>query len=136
MQPLDHKEVAPQLAAATTGELVGQLATQTAALVEKQVALAKAEVRADLKNEIKAAEGLGVAGICALAALNMLLVSVAFALSEAVGGWTAALIVAGAMLAIGAIAGAIGWGKRVKKPFEKTQRTLKEDAQWAKERMT
>ena len=40
-----------------------------------------------------------------------------------------------AVLAVGTIAGLVGWGKRVKKPLETTLRTLKEDARWAKERM-
>jgi uncharacterized membrane protein YqjE len=124
------------LASASTGELVGKLASETAELVKKQVDLAKAEIRADLKNEVRMAEGLGLAGVCAVATLNMLLVALILALSDTLAGWTAALIVAGAMLGLGAIAAAFGWSKRVKRPLDKTQKTLQEDARWAKERMT
>jgi putative superfamily III holin-X len=50
-------------------------------------------------------------------------------------GWQAGLIVSAAMLALGAAAGLVGWAKRVKRPLGLTQKTLKEDAQWAKERL-
>jgi uncharacterized membrane protein YqjE len=124
------------LASASTGELLGQLAHESGALMKKEIELAKAELRADIKREIKMAEGLGVAGICALATLNLLLVAVVLALAQEFLGWASALIVAAVVLAIGAVAGLVGWAKRVKKPLEKTEKTLKEDARWAKERLT
>jgi hypothetical protein len=68
--------------------------------------------------------------------LNLLLVAIVLALAETMGGLTAALIVAGVVLAIGAVAAVMGWSKRVRRPLDRTQRTLQEDAQWAKERMT
>jgi uncharacterized membrane protein YqjE len=132
----ESTDIENRLASASTGELVGKLAAETTELVKKQLELAKAEIRADLKSEIKVAEGLGLAGICAMATLNLLLVAIVLALGEAVGGWAAALIVAGVMLSIGAVAAVVGWGKRVKRPLDRTQKTLKEDARWAKERMT
>jgi hypothetical protein len=64
-----------------------------------------------------------------------MLVACALALGKVLPEWAAALIVAGAVLAVGTIAGVVGWGKRVKKPMEATLRTLKEDALWAKERL-
>jgi uncharacterized membrane protein YqjE len=124
------------LAEASTGELVTKLAAETTVLVGKQIELVKSELRADLKSELKMAKGLGVAGVLALATLNMLLFALVLALGETMPGWTAALIVAGATLAIGAVAAVIGWAKRVKKPLEKTRRTLEEDARWAKDRLT
>jgi uncharacterized membrane protein YqjE len=124
------------LASASTGELLGQLAHESGALMKKEIELAKAELRADIKREIKMAEGLGVAGICALSTLNLLLVAVVLALAQEFLGWASALIVAAVVLAIGAVAGLVGWAKRVKKPLEKTEKTLKEDARWAKERLT
>jgi hypothetical protein len=126
-QPLD---------ALSTGELVAQLTKQSAELVKKQVDLAQSELRADVKREITAFAGFGIAGACAFAMLILLLVSAVFALAEEIPGWQAGLIVSGAMLALGAVAGVIGWSMRVKKPLDLTQKTLKEDAQWAKERLT
>ncbi len=83
------------------------------------------------------AGGLGVAGICALLTVNMLLVALVLGLAEAGfwRGWLGALIVAAVVLAIGTVAGLFGWGRRVRKPMETTRRTLKEDVQWAKERV-
>jgi hypothetical protein len=120
---------------ASTGELVGAMFKQSAELVMKEVALAKTELRADLQREVKMAEGLGVAAICGLCAVNLLLVAGALALAQVMPAWAAAMIVAAAVLAVGALAGALGWGKRVIHPFERTQRTLKEDVRWAKERL-
>jgi uncharacterized membrane protein YqjE len=122
-------------AEATTGQLVADMLKQSTELVKKEVALAKAELHADFKREIAAAKGLGVAGVCALCGLNLLLVMVAFLLADVMPAWAAALVVAGVVLAIGTVFGLIGWSKRVKTPLEKTQKTLKEDVQWAKERM-
>ena len=124
------------LGALSTGELVAQLTKQSAELVKKQVDLAQSELRADVKREITALAGFGIAGTFALATFILLLVAAVFALSEEMPGWQAALVVSGAMLALGAIAAVIGWTKRVKTPLGLTQKTLKEDAQWAKERLT
>jgi hypothetical protein len=81
------------------------------------------------------AKGLGVAGLCSIWAVSMMLMACVLALATVMAGWAAALIVAGGVLLVGTVAGLVGWGKRVQKPMETTLRTLKEDAQWAKERM-
>jgi hypothetical protein len=64
-----------------------------------------------------------------------MLVAVAMALGNVMAEWGAALLVAGVVLAIGTVVGLAGWAKRVKAPLEATRRTLKEDAQWAMERL-
>jgi hypothetical protein len=122
-------------AAASTGELVSELFKQSAELVKKEVALAKSEVLVEVKQEVKMAERLGVAAVCALCGLNLLLVAAAMALAHVLPAWAAALVVAGVVLLVGALAAWLGWGKRVKQPLERTQRTLKEDVRWAKERL-
>jgi hypothetical protein len=119
----------------STAELITELTKHSAELVKKQIELAQVELRADMKQEIKAAAGVGIGGICALATFILLLVAAVFGLAEMMPGWQAALIVAGAMLALSAAIGLIGWAKRVKKPLDATQRALKEDAHWAKERL-
>ena len=133
----EHEELAAPrpLAESSTVELVGQMVKQSADLVKKEVELAKAEVKADVGREIAAAKTLGVAGVCALTGLNMLLVALIFGLAEVMAGWAAALIVAGVVLAIAGITFAIGWGKRVKRPLDSTQKTLKEDIRWAKQQI-
>jgi uncharacterized membrane protein YqjE len=121
-----------------TKELVAETGRKASLLVRKEIELAKAELRANVRSEIKMASGLGVAGICALIGLEMLLVALALGLMEAgvLPGWAAALIIAGVVLAIGAAAGLWGWAKRVRKPLETTQRSVKEDVRWARERMS
>ncbi len=120
-----------------TKDLVTETARKASQLVKKEVELAKAELRADVRSEIKMASGLGVAGLCALVTLELLLVALVLALMEGgvLPGWAAALIVAGVVLAIGAGAGLWGWARRVRKPLDATRRSLKEDVQWARDRV-
>jgi len=116
-------------------ELLQHITQNAVLLAKKEVELAKAELKADLKKEVSMAKGLGVAGLCAIWTVAMMLVAGALALGTVVAEWAAALIVAAAVLLVGTIAGLVGWGKRVKDPLETTRRTLKEDVQWAKERI-
>lgn len=120
-----------------TKDLVSETARKASALVRKEVELAKAELKADVRSEIEMASGLGVAGVCALLTLELLLVAGVLALMEAgiLPGWAAALLVAAVVAAIGAAAGLWGWAHRVKKPLDATRRSLEEDVRWAKERM-
>jgi hypothetical protein len=119
----------------TNRELVGHITQNAVQLAKREVELARAELKEDLKKEIAMAKGLGIAGLCAIWTVSLMLVACAFALSTAMAGWAAALIVAAGVLLVGTAAGLLGWGKRVQKPLEATLRTLKEDARWAKERI-
>lgn len=116
-------------------ELIAHTLENATLLVKKEIELARAELRADLKSELSMVKGLGVAGLCALCTLNMILVCLALALGTVMPEWASALVVAGVVLAVGTIAGVVGWGKRVKDPLSATRKTLKEDLQWAKERL-
>jgi hypothetical protein len=116
-------------------ELIGHVIESATQLAKKEIELAKSELRADVKKEVAMAKGLGVAGLCAIWAVSLMLVACAFALGEVILEWAAALIVAAVVLLVGTVAGLIGWGKRVKQPLEATRRSLKEDALWAKERL-
>jgi hypothetical protein len=116
-------------------ELIGHVIENATQLAKKEIELAKSELKADVKKEVAMAKGLGVAGLCAIWAVSLMLVACALALGKVIPEWAAALIVAAVVLAVGTVAGLIGWGKRVKTPLEATRRSLKEDAQWAKERL-
>jgi hypothetical protein len=120
----------------TTTELVGLIAGRAALLAEKQVELAKAEVRANIRAEIRMAIGLAIAAVCAIVAISLLLVAAVFGLSGSMPGWAAALILAGVMLLLGGIAGMVGWRMRVTAPLNTTRETLKENLYWAKQRLT
>ncbi len=118
-------------------DLISALARTGSQLARKELELAKAEARQDLRSEIKMAGGLGVAGVCALLALQMLLVAVAFGLMESgtLPGWAASLILAAVVLAIGPGAGLWGWAKRVRRPLETTRSSLQKNVRWAKEQV-
>ena len=117
-------------------ELVLELARKGSLLARKEVALAKSEAREDIRSEIRMASGLGVAGVCALVTVQLLLVALVLALAEGevVRGWLAALLVAAVVLAIGTVAGLVGWGKRVRAPLDATRRSVQENVRWVKER--
>lgn len=124
------------LSDAPTQALFARLLRDTKLLVRAEVDLGRAELVNDLKRELRTVEGLGIAAVCVLCTLNLLLVAVVLALGQrAMPGWAAALAVAAAVLAIGSVAGLAGWALRVKEPLQKTRKTLKEDVQWAKRRM-
>ena len=117
------------------GELLKQLANETATLVRQELDLAKAEMR---EKAGKAGPGFGMwgaAGVTALLALGSLTAFLILALDGAMPNWLAALIVG---LAWAAIAGVLYLrGKqRVEEAGapvpQKTIETVKEDVQWAK----
>jgi hypothetical protein len=124
------------LGGASTSELLSHLAKGTAELVKAEVQLAKAELRQDAKREVQMVAGLGMSGILGTVTLTLLFVAAALGLSASMPEWAATLVMAGVALVLTAIAALVGWMRRVKKPLEKTEQTLKEDVRWAKERLT
>jgi hypothetical protein len=128
----------PSLRALSARDLVMQLTRKASLLARKEVALARSEVKEDLRTEIRTATGLGVAGVCALCTLNLLLVAVVLGLmqAEVMPGWAAALVVAAVVLLIGTAAGLVGWSRRVRQPLDTTRRSVQENLRWAKERVS
>jgi uncharacterized membrane protein YqjE len=121
----------------STRELIGRIVSEGVALVKKEIELAKVELKADIKADVKTAKALGVGAVLGLCALNMALVAAVLALAPMVPipAWATALIATGVILAAAAIVGLLGWQTRVKQPLERTRRHLKEDAKWMKERL-
>lgn len=120
-----------------TRDLVTEVARKASLLARKEIELARAEVKEDVRREVKMAGGLGVAGLCAIFAIELMLVAVVLALMQAeiLPGWAAALVVAAVVLAVGAAAGFWGWARRVRAPLDTTRRSLREDVRWAKEQI-
>ena len=120
-----------------TKDLITEVASKASALARKEVELAKAELRTDLRAEVKMASGLGAAGVCAIWGVELLLVAIVLGLMEGgvLPGWAAALVVAAVVLAIGAGVGLWGWSRRVRKPLDTTRRSLEENVRWVKERI-
>jgi hypothetical protein len=134
-QPPLSRAVPVSVEGMSNRELLSHLIDSATLLAKKEIELAKAELKQDIKAEVGMAKGLGIGALCALCTVNLMLVASALALGTVVAEWAAALIVAAAVLAVGSVAGMIGWKKRVTDPLESTRRTLKEDALWAKERL-
>ena len=118
----------------TNGDLLREIAGKASDLVRKEVALARAELRADFRSELGMVKALAVAGVTAILGLNAALVAVILALATIIPGWAAALIVAGIALVVSTVVGYIGWKRHVTNPLALTRQTLKEDLQWIKER--
>jgi len=126
----------PELESSSTAGLISELVSQAGVLARKEIELAKRELHEDLRREAVAAGQLGIAGVAAIVTLNLLLVTGVLALARVMPGWAAGLAVSGATLIVTLAMGISGW-KRIKRPpLERTRRTLKDDAQWAKESLT
>src|SRR4051794_22173362 len=89
---------------ASVAELVRQLSEQTTRLVRDEVELAKAELEQKAKNAGVGAGMFGGAALFGLYALGALTATLILALSTAVAGWVAALIVT---VVYGVIAGVL-----------------------------
>jgi Putative Actinobacterial Holin-X, holin superfamily III len=124
----------PDLRQQPIGELVKQLAEETSTLVRQELELARAEMTQKGKKAGLGLGELGGAGIVALYALGALTACFIAALALAMPVWLAALIVA---VVYGIIAGALAFiGRRQLQSTsltpERTQQTVKEDVEWAK----
>jgi hypothetical protein len=137
MQPQREPHLAnpPAIHGASTGELVSELVKQSGELIKAEMALARAEARADLKGEVRALMSFAVGGAFLLWTVDLLIVTAVAAIALAWPVWVAALVCAGGVCVIGLCAGAYAYAKRVKKPFSRTQKTLTENVRWAKERL-
>jgi uncharacterized membrane protein YqjE len=117
-------------------ELLRQLSDQTATLVRQELDLAKVELAEKGKQAGIGAGMFGAAGVVGLYAVGALTAAVILALSLAMSGWLAALIVA---VVYGAVAGVLALtGKnRVERGVppmpEQTVQTVKEDIAVARE---
>jgi len=93
----------------TLGQLVADATHDISSIVRSEVALAKAEMRADAKKAGTGAGMFAAAGIFAFLALILLLIAAAYGLVAAgLAPWAAFLIVAGVLLLIGVILVLVG----------------------------
>lgn len=116
-------------------DLLAALSGAARSLATKEVELAKAEIRSDVKSSVAMAKSFGVAAVCGLLGGSMLLVAAVLALATLLPGWAAALLVAAPFVLAAAVAGAIGWRRRVRQPLGMTRASLKESLEWAKDRL-
>jgi hypothetical protein len=125
------------LSDSSIADLLKQLSDQTATLVRQELDLAKAELVVKGKKAGLGAGMLGGAGVFGLYAVGALTACLILALSTAMDGWLAALIVT---VVYGAIAGVLALtGKNkvqegVPPVPEQTVESVKEDVEWTKQR--
>ena len=119
----------------TTRELMREMASKTSLLVQKEVELARTELKHDFAAERATLKSFAVAAVAGITTLNLLLVAAVLALTPYLAGWLAALAVAGVTLLVAVVAGGIGWQHHVRQPLDRTRKTLKEDVRWVKEEL-
>jgi hypothetical protein len=134
--PADQRE-APEMSDRSIADLLKQLSDQTATLVRQELDLAKAELTVKGKAAGIGAGMFGAAGLVGLYAVGALTAAIVLALSLAVTGWLAALIVA---VAYGAVAGVLALQGKTKVQQgvpptpEQTVQTVKEDVELTRQR--
>jgi len=115
--------------------LISEITEKASLLARKEIELAKAELRADLKAQLGMVKASAIAALLALVGLNVLVMAGVLAIGLKIASWLAALLVGGGLLVIAAILGYVGWQRMVTNPLALTRQTLKEDVRWVKERL-
>ena len=119
------------------GELMRELSDQSTTLVRQEIELAKAEMTAKGKQLGMGAGAFGAAGLMGLYAVGAITACLILALSTAVAGWLAALIVGVVYAAIAGVLALVGKKKTQAGAPPVPERAIsstKEDVEWAKTR--
>ena len=115
------------------GDLIRQLAQDSATLVRQEVALAKAELRDNVKSVARDAAMIAIGGIVATIGVLVLIACLVMLVGDALDEpWLGALIVGILFLAVGGFM-AMKFLKNLKNDTlapDQTIQTLKEDKQW------
>ncbi len=129
------KEDVPVLQRESFGELLGQLAGHSAALVRDEIELARQETREKLRSLSSGAITLGVGVALVWMALLTLCAALVVGLSAHMGPGLAALATGLGLAVIGGAIGFVGFHRLKKTGLtpKKTIRSLKENKEWLKE---
>ena len=120
------------------GDLFRQLAQDSATLVRQEMALAKAELRENVKSVMRDAVMVGVGAFVALLGVLLVVAFLALLVGDAVDEyWLGALIVGAVFLLVGGVLAkkALNSLKHDGLAPEQTIATLKEDKQWLQSEM-
>jgi uncharacterized integral membrane protein len=134
----DANRVEPQRAELqrdSFGELIGDLANNSAALVRDEIELAKQEMREKLESFRAGVMTVAIGGVVLLIATFALVAAAIIGLGYLVGHGWAALIIGGVLALVGGVTAMAGLGqlKRTSLKPEQTIETLQEDKEWLKE---
>ena len=122
-----------KIRALPTRALVREISDKAALLARKEVQLATAEVKADLRSELGMAKGLAIGGLATLLGLNVLLLAAAVGLASLIPAWIAAMLMAAVLIGAGGALGYRCWTQRPTRPLALTRRMVRETARWAKD---
>ncbi len=119
------------------GELFGELARQTSNLLHKEMDLTRVEMTRNVSRLGGHVASIAVGGAIAYAGLLALLAAAIAGLATVLAWWLAALIVGLVVVVVGyfLIQRALGALRRESLAPRQTLRTLREDAEWAKEQV-
>jgi uncharacterized membrane protein YeiB len=120
---------------ASTRDLLSSFMRDTIQLFKKEAALAKAEVRETVRNQIAMVVGIAMAAVLGMVGIGLLAAALVLGLAQAMAPWLAALIVGIALICVAILLGRSAKSKGIKKPFERTAKHLKEDVQWIREKI-
>jgi hypothetical protein len=128
----------PRLRQEPTGDLVRHLLDSVQTLVDRQVALVKQELREDVQQVAGAAKSLGIGSALLLLAAICFFDFLFHGINTLFPGWgwVAALAFTLIFGIVGAVLAKKGVGEVKVQPLIRTRETLKEDAEWAKHRLT
>jgi predicted phage tail protein len=117
------------------GELLGQLANNSAALVRDEIQLAKQEMSEKVSVLRSGILVVAAGSLIGLAAILALTAAAIIGLAHYVGPGYSALIIGGTLAIIGGITASVGLGqiKRISLTPKQTIETLEEDKEWLKE---
>jgi len=116
------------------GEIVSDLSTNLSALIQQEMALAKAELTQEVSKVGKGAGFLGGAGLAGYFVLLFASLALTFLLDDWLPLEAAALITTGLWAIVAAVLALTGRKelKAANPQLPTTQQTLKEDVQWAR----
>ncbi|HXG92403.1 MAG TPA: phage holin family protein [Blastocatellia bacterium] len=130
-----NRQVHTDMPRESFGELLSQLANNSAALVRDEIDLAKQEMGEKIARLRSAVVVIAIGGVIALVGMLGLVAAAIIGLGYVVGpGWSA-LIIGGALALIGGLIAMTGVGrmKRTSLKPEQTIETLEEDKEWLKQ---
>lgn len=118
----------------SVGDIVGDIANDLSSMVRSELELAKTEAKDEIAKAGKGAGMLGGAAVAGYFALLFLSLFAMYVLTNAMDVEWAALIVFAVWLVIAAVLAVLGRAqlKTVNPALDRTQNSLKEDVQWAK----
>ena len=119
---------------ASIGELIGEVTRDLSTLMRQELELAKVEIKTEVSKTGKAAGMLGGAGFAGWFVLLFLSLALTFLLDNWLPIEVGALITAGIWAVVAAVLALIGRKElqEANPQLPETQKSLKEDAQWAR----